>query len=270
MAVLLVVLFVAILLLIIDIVIETRFPKIVEVQMETNRIASRSELRILHVTDLHHLALPASFVEKLTRTKPDLIVVTGDLINGNERNFDREYSFVERLAGICPHLFFVSGNNDWEHLKYQEFLLGLEQRGMTVLNNGSCRVSTGGISVNVVGVDDPSKWHDHIAKAYAGVQDDSLYTVLLAHDPLIMRRTKQFRFDLILCGHTHGGQIRLPILGALIAPGQGLLPKYDKGKFALGEQTILYIDSGLGTSKVPIRFWNRSQVSLLRVQGMGR
>ncbi|MGZ4135416.1 MAG: metallophosphoesterase, partial [Tumebacillaceae bacterium] len=143
-------------------VVQTRFPKIVEVVLETSKIPAGQELRIIQVTDLHNLSVPMAFLEKLKGTNPDLIAVTGDLINGTERNFDNVHRFVERLSEASEHLFFVSGNNEWEHKKYREYLKGLEQRGLVILNNASVAVSTGGIELNVVGVDDPSKRHDNL------------------------------------------------------------------------------------------------------------
>lgn len=93
------------------------------------------------------------------------------------------------------------------------------------------------------------------------------YTVLLSHTPSITEIYEQIPADLILSGHTHGGQVRFPLIGALVSPDRGLFPKLDKGTYQLGAGLYLYIDSGLGTTRLPIRFLNQSQLSLITITG---
>jgi predicted MPP superfamily phosphohydrolase len=97
--------------------------------------------------------------------------------------------------------------------------------------------------------------------------DNKKYTVLLSHSPRIRDRLGSHVPDLILCGHTHGGQVSIPLVGAVVAPGEGFFPEFDKGEFTLENGSRLYIDSGVGTSTLPIRFMNRSQVSVIRIKG---
>lgn len=87
---------------------------------------------------------------------------------------------------------------------------------------------------------------------------------------IISPMLRKYSPDIILSGHTHGGQVRLPLVGTVIAPGEGLFPKFDKGMFNLNNGSLLYIDSGVGTSKLPIRLLNRSQMSLIKIVGTGR
>ena len=90
------------------------------------------------------------------------------------------------------------------------------------------------------------------------------YNLLLSHSPNKPINYLNKNIDLILSGHTHGGQVRIPIIGGVLAPGQGLFPKYDKGLYKIGN-TSLYIDSGLGNSLLPIRMFNRVQISNIEV-----
>lgn len=101
-------------------------------------------------------------------------------------------------------------------------------------------------------------------EAFAGI-DGEHYTILLSHSPGITEKYDTLPADLLLSGHTHGGQLRIPIIGALVAPGQGLFPSLEKGTYELKENQHLYIDSGLGTSVAPMRFLNQSQLSLITV-----
>lgn len=265
---LVVVLTMGVLALLVDVIIETRYPKIVEVTIPSHKLQKGQELRILQVTDVHNLHLQEAFLQRLHAAEPHLIAMTGDLINGNERSLDRAYGLVERLRQISEGVFFVTGNNDWERKQIVPYLSGLQERGMIVLQNTSTTFLTPVGTVQIAGVDDPSTRRDNIHSALQDVSAAEHFTLLLAHDPMILRRGKIVQMaDLILAGHTHGGQIRLPGIGALVAPSQGLFPKYDKGLFTLGKGTSLYICSGLGTSQIPIRFLNRSQVTLLKIVG---
>jgi predicted MPP superfamily phosphohydrolase len=81
----------------------------------------------------------------------------------------------------------------------------------------------------------------------------------------VINKIESNSVDLILSGHTHGGQVRFPLIGALVVPDQGFFPKFDKGAFNLGGNRHLYIDSGLGTSRLPVRFLNQSQISLIKI-----
>ncbi|ARU63263.1 hypothetical protein CBW65_21485 [Tumebacillus avium] len=249
------------------VIFETFFPKIETAELACSGLAEGQELRILQVSDLHNMRLSDDYLARVKATRPDLVAITGDLINGTEPHFDRVYRVIEKLREACPHLYFVSGNNDWEHKRYREMAEGLRRRDVNVLGNGSAQLTIRDIEITIVGVDDPHTKRDRMVEAFQGVAAGERFTLLLAHDPMIIRKAQAFQADLILSGHTHGGQVRFPLIGAVVAPGQGYFPKYDKGIFQLAEGTVLYIDSGLGTSGIPIRFLNRSRVSVLTVKG---
>ncbi|TCP59652.1 hypothetical protein EV586_101884 [Tumebacillus sp. BK434] len=265
--ILLLILAVLVILVLGDVIVETRFPKIADVEVTCKGLSGGQELRILQVTDLHNMHLNDRFLERLIATLPDLVAITGDLINGQEADFHRVYRVIEKLRAACPHLYFVSGNNDWEHRRYRELAEGLRARDVHVLCNRSVELTIRGMEMIIVGVDDPHTKRDRLGEAFQGVERGGRFALLLAHDPMIIRKSQAFQADLILAGHTHGGQVRFPFVGAVVAPGQGYFPKYDKGTFHLPEGTVMHIDSGLGTSGIPVRFLNRSQVSVLQVKG---
>ncbi len=156
----------------------------------------------------------------------------------------------------------MSGNHEWGNPYMEKFLSGLKERNVTILNNKNTQLTKKGVSLILLGVDDVSSSHEDLKKSLNNINQD-LYTILLSHSPgIIEEYDKKVPTDLILSGHTHGGQVRFPFIGALVAPDQGLFPEYDKGIFKTGPEQYLYIDSGLGTSVVPIRFLNQSQISL--------
>lgn len=252
----------------IDAYFETNFPKINFINIKSNKITSGESVRILQISDVHNKKFPGknrSVLKKIEKIKPDVIVITGDLIDGKTENFEYIYSFVEQLVKINKNIYFVSGNHEWRNKNMKRFIDGIGERNLIVLNNKNTTFVKEKNNINICGIDDPYSEHEEIDKAFKNIDKDN-FTVLLSHSPDIIIKGKNVPADLILCGHTHGGQVRLPFIGAIVAPGQELFPKYDKGAFRVFEDTIVYIDSGLGTSVWPIRFFNRSQMSLITVE----
>lgn len=253
----------------IDIYFETNFPKIRFVSIKSNKLPVGKNIKILQISDVHNKKFPRenrSLLKKIEKIKPDMIVITGDLIDGKTKNFENVYSFVEQLVKINANTYFVSGNHEWRNENMKSFMNGIKERNLIILNNANTIFLKEKNSINICGIDDPYSNHEDAYKAFEKI-DQGNFTVLLSHSPDIIMKEKKLPADLILCGHTHGGQVRLPFIGAIVAPGQGLFPKYDKGLFKVWEDTILYIDSGLGTSVWPLRFFNWSQMSLITIEG---
>lgn len=116
------------------------------------------------------------------------------------------------------------------------------------MRNNHVEITRGDQTIYLVGVDDPHTGRDNIEAAMEDVPDKAA-AVLLAHSPTIFPQAVERGIDLVLCGHTHGGQVRLPFVGALIVPGQGLFPEWDHGMFR-EDETIMLINDGLGGKRV--------------------
>lgn len=246
---------------------QVNFTKINNVVLESKKIPLGESLKILQISDVHNKRINEnkSFFSKIEKLDTDIIVITGDLIDAKTRDFTNTYDFVEKLKEINARIFYVSGNHEWRGNRKTEFVQGLHELGVNILDNNNTTLKIGGMDVNLCGIDDPETGHDDLNLAFDGIREE-LYTVLLSHGPRVVLDGENIPADLILCGHTHGGQIRLPILGPVVAPGQGFFPKYDKGIFDLGNNKVLFIDSGLGTSVLPLRFLDRSQVSYIIIK----
>jgi len=260
--------FLVLLLLILgDVYFEVNNPKVNFIKIQTNKFTSRVQFKILQISDMHNKQFHNNnkdLLKVIKELEPDIIVITGDLIDRNTVSPDKAYLFMEELIKIKQKVFFVSGNHERYNKNIQSFSKGLSKRGVTVLNNSNIFYPFKGTSINICGVDDPYSGYADLSLAFKGVNSD-FFTVLLAHDPDIITNNI-LPADLILSGHTHGGQVRFPLIGGLVAPGQGLFPKLQKGIYNLDSGKILYIDSGLGTSVFPIRFLNRSQLSLITIE----
>jgi len=208
-------------------------------------------LKIVQLSDLHFgssnpLLYPTvkSAVESL---KPNIIAITGDIVSKAEA-LDEAIEFIGELGKIAP-IFIVWGN--WDHWslgsKITEFKEALESLGeIKVLENENTVVENG---VSIVGVDDPYTGRDNLGLALKGSTN---VRILLAHSPQIIDKAVN-NADLVLTGHTHGGQIVLPLTGPIFVPLPAKYRKYVSGTFKI-ENTVMYVSKGLGTSILPIRF----------------
>lgn len=248
---------------------QVNFFKVNEVLIKSSKFHADESIRILQISDVHNkkfLNDNKRLYRKVKGLDFDFIVITGDLIDGKTRDFTYIYSFIDELIDINPNIYYVSGNHEWRTGMNEEFIGGLDDRHIKILNNEGIQITHNDKVINICGIDDPYTNHDNLDKALSNIKEGE-YTILLSHSPNVIDKYETICADLILSGHTHGGQIRLPFIGAIVAPGQGYLPEYDKGIFSVNKDTLLYIDSGLGTSVLPIRFLNRSQISLIEIEG---
>ncbi|SEN69044.1 hypothetical protein SAMN04488134_101646 [Amphibacillus marinus] len=243
-------------------IFDTNTYKVHEVQLRTAKLKPTNRIKLLQISDLHNRDLSGKF-EQILQLTPDLIVLTGDLIDKKTKNLSTIKIFLDHLSEMDKPIYYVSGNHEVNHQLYSELTVLLEEANVQILDNSSQVIEHNEGKFALAGVANASTGHANIDKALTEI-DESMLTILLSHTPL----TEAEPVDLIVSGHTHGGQVRLPFIGGLIAPDQGLFPKYDKGLYSLDHQTSLYIDSGIGTSVLPIRLFNRAQVSVITIEGV--
>ena len=189
-------------------------------------------------------------------------MLSGDYVDGATTDLARPLARAATLMTLAPRVFYVPGNHDHWSGRLSELSAGLAARGVTVLRNRSTPWDVRGARLYVVGIDDAYTHHDDVARAAAGVPAAAC-AIALTHDPTVVDRLGDAPVDFVLAGHTHGGQVRVPFVGAVWAPGQGLFPRYDRGCYDLPGGRRMYVDSGLGTSIMPVRAFDRAQISLL-------
>ena len=144
--------------------------------------------------------------------------------------------------------------------------------GIVVLVDERLEIQRLGEKIAVIGVNDPSFETNYLFGDAAAVlrlklqeyKNEDTYTVLLSHRPELLETYAQCGVDLVLSGHVHGGQVRIPFVGGLVAPNQGLFPKYDAGMF-IKENTTMIVSRGIGNSIIPIRVNNRPEVILIEL-----
>lgn len=226
--------------------------------------------KIAHVSDLHNAVFGRKnekLLSLIRAAKPDIIAITGDLIDSRHTDIDSALAFVEAAAEIAP-VYYVTGNHE-SRLDFDAIEPRLIAAGARVLRNEAEDIGRGGERIRLAGIDDPSFIRTgETAEERAAAELEQLgdgggtFTVLLAHRPELVEVYAEYGAGLVLSGHAHGGQVRLPLLGGLYAPGQGLLPEYDSGLYSLGE-TQMVVSRGLGNSVAPLRVNNRPELVIV-------
>lgn len=229
-------------------------------------------LRIVHLSDLHGHEYgedSRALLEKVAEQRPDLIVMTGDMID-QESQLAVIPALAEGLCAIAP-TYYVTGNHEWGlGSSVVKRLKGvLEQCGVTVLSNQYEVLERGGDQLVLAGVDDPNGFADQTTpeELYAAVQAQypEVYTILLAHRNDHFDQYAAAGYDLVLSGHGHGGIVRLPFTDGLLGTDRRLFPTWTAGVYTLGDST-LFVSRGLGSNTTPVRgfrLFNRPDLAVL-------
>ena len=231
-----------------------------------------SGFKIVQISDLHNAEFGTDnqkLIDILKKEAPDAIVITGDLIDARRTNTEIAESFARRCMEIAD-CYYVPGNHEARlGDTYDAFESALIADGVNVLRNGSVRIRKEMDAIRIVGVDDPAfaKASDAITNLDAALEalssDD--FTILLAHRPELIDEYSKWGIDLVLSGHAHGGQIRLPGIGGLYAPGQGFFPRYTSGNYTVGD-TEMIVSRGIGNSAFPLRVNDRPEVVIVTLK----
>lgn len=231
-----------------------------------------SGFKIVQISDLHNAEFGTDnqkLIDILKSEAPDAIVITGDLIDARRTNTEIAESFARRCMEIAD-CYYVPGNHEARlGGTYDAFESALIADGVNVLRNGSVRIRKEMDAIRIVGVDDPAfaKASDAITNLDAALEalssDD--FTILLAHRPELIDEYSKWGIDLVLSGHAHGGQIRLPGIGGLYAPGQGFFPRYTSGNYTVGD-TEMIVSRGIGNSAFPLRVNDRPEVVIVTLK----
>ena len=220
--------------------------------------------RIAQISDLHGWNWgkhQETLLRHLEEEAPDLIVLTGDLIDETSQNFEPLWDLVRGAAKIAP-VYFAEGNHEsvLSEEGQKEIAEIVVRAGGTYLANEAVRIGGNG-GFWLVGMK-----CDGILKAdiRENLKRDGL-TILLSHIPQYMEKYAEYGADLVFSGHAHGGQVRLPVVGGLYAPGQGLFPKYSAGMYTSGNTTMV-VSRGLGGKWYYPRFGNPPELVIVTLR----
>ncbi|MDD6268476.1 MAG: metallophosphoesterase [Oscillospiraceae bacterium] len=244
-------------------------------QIEDERI--NNTVRIAHISDLHSCKYgrqQENLIKAIDSQTPDVILMTGDMFDDGSNDENTEF-FLQGIYEKYP-CYYVTGNHEFysEKEQFYEKMSMLEQYGVTILSGETNFITLNGETINICGVDDPYSYRidntiDFNAQLHSTSEqsDNGNFTILLSHRPELFEIYTEYDFDLVLCGHAHGGQWRIPwILNGLYAPNQGFFPEYAGGLYEKNDTTMI-VSRGLSNC-VPFfpRIYNRPELCIIDIK----
>ena len=225
--------------------------------------------KIAQISDFHNTKsskLKKSIIESLKEEKPNIIVITGDLIDSYRTNIDISINFIKEINEIAP-IYYVTGNHESRIKDYKVLMEKLEENKVIILDDEVKEITVNDSIINLIGIKDPTLEHQSYLKEKEIVDgvlkkidyNNNNFSILLSHRPELLDIYNKYNYDLVFSGHAHGGQIRLPYIGGLVAPNQWLFPKYDAGIYEI-DNTKMIVSRGIGNSILPFRINNNPEL----------
>ncbi|WP_245570853.1 metallophosphoesterase [Anaerovorax odorimutans] len=236
--------------------------------IESNKI--NTNIRIAFVADLHSCDYgknQKNLLDCIDNQKPDILLFGGDIFD-ESLPYENSIIVLKSVAEKYP-CYYVSGNHEYRTGDIDSIKQMISGYGIIILEGQSKTVMIKGQAINICGVDDADVGHNNFMKQIvnAGSQVDThLFTIFMAHRPEYIETYLKYNFDLILSGHAHGGQWRIPgIINGLLAPNQGFFPKYAGGEYEFNDKTFI-VSRGLAkeSTRVP-RIFNPPELVIIDV-----
>lgn len=260
----------------VDLVLSQKYISITSYICENNKI--KQNFKIVHLTDLHNYQFGSKnqrLISKVKTEAPDVIFLTGDMLNADEERTDILTDLIRQLVLIAP-VYASLGNHEIEYVQLsgnRDLIAQMEEAGAVVLDkeyldmeiNGQ-EVRLGGVYGYVLSPDDKEDPEQTFMKEF---QDTDRFKILLSHVPeglLLWKSMEHWDVDLVFSGHVHGGQVRIPFVGGLYDPEEGYFPTYTKGMFECGNGTMV-LSAGLGSSRGVPRVNNLPELVVCEVKG---
>jgi uncharacterized protein len=247
-----------------------------EYSLESEKISTRSGITIVLVTDLHsHIyGENQSYIkEKISEQNPDIIALSGDIGDRN-RSIEGAELFIRAIKDIAP-IYYVTGNHEFDSGEVEHIKEMFGIYGVAVLESDFREVIVKGQNLVIAGLDDPKvekhrdqnfNWEREALNAFAGLDREAAYRILLSHRPERVSLYENMPFDLVLSGHAHGGQIRVPyLLNGLFAPNQGFFPKYAGGVYHYGKVTHV-VSRGVAYNPFRPRIFNPPEIVVIKLK----
>ncbi len=232
-------------------------------------------VKIVHLSDLHSKEFGAGnkrLLKKINDIKPDIIVMTGDMVSASDTNFD-VFLDLARNLGMRYECYYIVGNHELDLSKqyYDEIMESLEKSGITILDNEKIVLERESDVLNLYGMWYNAKYYmqsdltSDVIEQIIGKDDDENFDLLLTHNPKHFETYVDWGADLILSGHVHGGMVRLPFIGAVFSPERTLFPKYSAGAYEKDGGTMI-VSRGLGRGTTGFRLFNRPEVCVITLE----
>jgi uncharacterized protein len=250
---------------------QNNFISIARINVNSKKIPSSfNGFKIVHISDLHNKRFGENqnyLVKSIKKLNPEIIVITGDLVDSRRYNEEISMILINQLVASYP-VYYATGNHEWRSGKYSALEKKLKSAGVKVLRDSNVRIIKDNKHLIISGVDDPSRYYydDSSIPNFKNSLNMALkntaskdFRMLLSHRPERFSQYQAYKIDLVFSGHAHGGQVRIPFIGGIVAPDQGFFPKYTKGAYSENGTTMI-VSRGLGNSIAPQRVFNRPEI----------
>lgn len=240
--------------------------------------------KIVQLSDFHsqgYRNTTEDIINKVKDINPDIIVMTGDMVSWDMEDIDEVKVLIKSLVELYP-IYYIDGNH--EHLaeilrpgKYVAFIEFMKELGVTTIKNDYIEIYKGDKSINLYGINLPldgatglyvNKFQlekNYVEKTLPEVDNDK-FNILLAHTPTFIKQYSQWGADLVLCGHMHGGIVRIPFTNiGLLSPERTIFPKYAAGKFKVNG-SIMIVNRGIGGSSFDLRLFNNPEITVITLR----
>lgn len=234
---------------------------------------SGTGVRIVLITDLHSCYYGKYqnwLIKRIDKEKPDLILLAGDIFDDKLDDKNTKI-LMEYLVEKYP-CYYVTGNHEYWSRRADEMKEYMSSIGVHVLAGDCEKVTVNGSTLDICGVDDPddlteAEWTQQIDTAYAKT-DESHVRILVSHRPEKVDVYEKYNFDLIVAGHAHAGQIRIPFLNrGVYAPDQGFMAEYVNGTYTLSNGSIMEVSRGLGREcTLAPRYFNHPEIVVIDLE----
>ncbi|WP_191017216.1 metallophosphoesterase [Treponema zioleckii] len=231
------------------------------------------KIRIALVTDLHSCRYgknQRTLIQKIDNEKVDFVILAGDIFDDKIPD-DNAKILIEDLVKKYP-CYYVTGNHEFWSGRGNEMKDYLRAAGVNVLAGEAKTLILNNFAIDICGVDDPffvneAEWKNQLDSAF-GATEKSHFKILVTHRPERIKIYEQYDFDLILAGHAHAGQVRIPFFNrGLFAPNQGFWAKYVNGPYQLSNGSVMEVSRGLARESTPLpRFFNHPQLVILDIE----
>lgn len=240
--------------------------------------------KIVQLSDFHsegYRDTTEKLISKVRDINPDIVVMTGDIVSWDMDNIEEAKILVKGLADMYP-IYYIDGNH--EHLaeilrpgKYVAFIEFMKELGVTTIKNDYIEIYKGDKSINLYGINLPldgatglyvNKFQlekNYVEKTLPEANEEK-FNILLAHTPTFIKQYSQWGADLVLCGHMHGGIVRIPFTNiGLLSPERTIFPKYAAGKFKVNG-SIMIVNRGIGGSSFDLRLFNNPEITVITLK----